>query len=219
MERELKAVIFDLDGVLTDTAIYHYKGWKRLADELNILFDEKANEGLKGIDRMGSLNKILEKSGFTYSYEEKSALCDKKNKYYQEYIKEITEKDLLPGAKNLLIDLKERGIRIGLASVSKNAFSVVEKLMIADYFDYIADANKILKGKPDPEIFVTCAEGLGVKMKECLGVEDAAAGVTAIKRAGMIAVGIGSREILQEADVVLESLETFDIDEIIRKYF
>ncbi|SNR95029.1 beta-phosphoglucomutase [Anaerovirgula multivorans] len=219
MRKKLKAVIFDLDGVLTDTASYHYKGWKRLADELNIPFDEKANENLKGIDRMGSLNKILESSKCIYSYEEKLALCDKKNRYYQEYIKGITEKDLLIGVNKVLIDLKEKEIKIGLASVSKNAFSVVEKLMIVDYFDYIADANKILKGKPDPEIFMTCAEGLGVKIEECLGIEDAAAGVTAIKRAGMIAVGIGNKGILQEADVVLESLEAFDINEMIERFF
>ncbi len=219
MKSELKAVIFDLDGVLTDTAEYHYKGWKMLADQLGIPFDKEANEELKGIDRLASLNKILEKGNKTYTEEEKAQLCNTKNDYYKELIKSICEKDLLPGAENVLKELKRRNLKIGLASVSKNAFTVVESLKIAEYFDYIADAAKIAKGKPDPEIFITCANGLGVECESCLGVEDAAAGVEAIKGSNMIAVGIGEKEILSNADMVLGSLEDLNFDEIIAEYY
>lgn len=213
-KNQIKAVIFDLDGVLTDTAIYHYMGWKMLADKLNIPFNEALNEELKGIDRMTSLNKILARGNIDLSQDDKNLLCDEKNAYYVELIKKITEDDLLPGAKRALIELKNKGYKIGLASVSKNAFSVVESLNIANFFDYIVDARTINRGKPNPEIFIACAEAIGVKCHECIGVEDAVAGIEAIKRANMFAIGIGRRDILIKADIVLESLEDFDIDKL-----
>lgn len=205
-------VIFDLDGVLTDTARFHYLAWKQLADELGIEFNEAINERLKGIDRMGSLEIILERSVKEYSPEEKFTLAARKNLHYIEMVKTMTPDDALPGAVPLLKDLRSWGVKIGLASVSKNAPLVIERLEIAFYFDTIADAQKVQRGKPDPEIFLTVAEALSVEPKCCLGIEDAVAGVQAIKRAGMFAVGVGDPGILTEADEVIPDLTEFKIE-------
>jgi len=204
-----QAVIFDLDGVITDTAHYHYLAWKRLADSLGVHFDEAFNEQLKGIDRMGSLALILAGSPRSYNLEETLALADAKNRHYQELIGTMSTSDLLPGAVEALAAVRAAGLRIGLASVSKNAFTVLEKLGIADRFDYVVDAALIARGKPDPEIFLNAAERLGVAPALCLGVEDAVAGVSAIKAAGMFALGIGKPEVLTEADVVIPGLAQF----------
>lgn len=219
MDKKLKAIILDLDGVLTDTALYHYKAWKEIADELNISFDEAYNENLKGISRMESLEKILELGDREYSLQEKEEMCHSKNENYKSYIKDMTAKDLLPGAEILLEELKEKGYKIGLASASKNAKAILKLLEIESYFDYIADANEIKNSKPDPEIFITCAKGLGEKPFNCLGVEDAFAGVKAIKSAGMIAIGVGDVKVLAESDIVYNSLEEFRIEEIVARYF
>ncbi|MCG0276478.1 MAG: beta-phosphoglucomutase [Thermosediminibacteraceae bacterium] len=204
-----KAAIFDLDGVIADTARFHYLAWKKLADELGIYFDEKINERLKGIGRMESLEIILEKSPRIFSKEEKEFLAEKKNGYYKEMIEKITHQDLLPGAGELLCTLKDWGIKIALASASKNAPLVLKNLGIAGLFDYVVDAARIKKGKPDPEIFLVAAENLGINASECVGIEDSAAGIEAIKRAGMFAVGIGNPEVLKNADIVLRDLKDF----------
>lgn len=215
MGSSLAAVIFDLDGVITDTARYHFLAWKRLAGELNIYFDELINERLKGIDRMHSLEIILEHSQKQFSETQKIRWADQKNEYYQKLITSMTPADLSPGAGNLLKNLQEKGIKVGLASASKNAGTVIEKLQIRDYFDYVADAARIQKGKPDPEIFLTVAEKLSVAAANCIGVEDAAAGIQAIKSAGMYAVGIGDPRILKEADDVISGLDEFELQKYI----
>jgi beta-phosphoglucomutase len=209
-------VIFDLDGVLTDTARFHYLAWKRLADELGIEFNEAINERLKGIDRMGSLEIILERSVKEYSPEEKFTLAARKNLHYIEMVKTMTPVDSLPGAIEILKSLRAKRVKIGLASVSKNAPLVIERLGIASYFDAIADAQKVQRGKPDPEIFLTVAESLGVEPKVCLGVEDAVAGIQAIKRAGMYAVGVGDPTILNEADLVIKDLMELNIKPLLK---
>jgi beta-phosphoglucomutase len=174
-------------------------------------FDEAANEHLKGIDRMGSLERILASSPRRYSDAEKLALATEKNEHYKELIATMTPGDLLPGAIDALDACRAAGLKIGLASVSKNAFTVLERLGIGDKFDYVVDAATIAKGKPDPEIFLKAARELGVPPQRCFGVEDAVAGVASIKAAGMYAVGIGDPAVLTEADEVIPGLAAFDV--------
>ncbi|NNG21670.1 beta-phosphoglucomutase [Telluria aromaticivorans] len=204
-----KAVIFDLDGVITDTAHYHYLAWKRLAESEGLPFDEAFNEHLKGVDRMGSLELILAQGSRSYSQEEKLALADAKNRHYVELIATMTPADVLPGVLDALAEVRAAGMGIGLASVSKNAFTVLDKLGIRDRFDQVVDAALIANSKPHPEIFLTAARQLGVDPKDCLGVEDAVAGVASIKDAGMVAVGVGSPEVLTRADYVIPSMARF----------
>ena len=213
MTSRFKAVIFDLDGVITDTAHYHYLAWKRLADSVDAPFDEAFNEQLKGVDRMGSLDLILARAPRTYTPAEKRALADAKNTHYQELIATMTPDDLLPGALRALEEVRAAGLHIGLASVSRNAFTVLDRLGIRDRFDDVVDAATIVNGKPDPEIFLTAAAHLGVDPKDCLGVEDAAAGVAAIKDAGMFAVGVGSPGVLHRADRVIPSMDAFRLQD------
>jgi len=209
------AVIFDLDGVLTDTARYHFLAWRRLAAGEGIPFDEAFNERLKGIDRMGSLELILGQSRRSYTPAEKLALAEEKNRHYQELIATMTSQDLLPGALNALDATRAAGLKVGLASVSKNAPLVLAKLGIADRFDDIVDARRIAKGKPDPEIFLTAADHLHVEPARCIGVEDAVAGIQAIKGAGMYAVGVGDPAVLTEADCVIPGLEAFRLSDYV----
>lgn len=211
--QRFKAVIFDLDGVITDTAHYHYLAWKRLAESLGVPFDAAFNEQLKGVDRMGSLDLILGARRADYSLEQKLALADAKNLHYQELIGAMSAADLLPGAVDALAAVRAAGLGIGLASVSKNAFTVLEHLGIRDRFDVVVDAAKIANSKPHPEIFLTAAQQLGVAPEDCLGVEDAVAGVAAIKAAGMPALGIGSADVLTQADLVIPGLDHFKLSD------
>ncbi|WP_034334867.1 beta-phosphoglucomutase [Deinococcus misasensis] len=208
---KLEAVIFDLDGVITDTAHYHFLAWKHLAEQIGVPFDEVFNEKLKGVDRMGSLNLILAQGDLSFSEEEKVALATQKNMHYQELIAGMTPADLLPGAVQALDSVRAAGLKVGLASVSRNAFTVLESLGITDKFDYIVDASTIQRGKPDPEIFLKAAHELGVAPEHCLGIEDAVAGVASIKAAGMYAVGVGDPEVLSQADQVIPDLTAFNI--------
>lgn len=209
--KRYQAVIFDLDGVITDTARYHYLAWKRLADTQGVQFDEAFNEHLKGIDRMGSLELILAASPRRYTDAEKLALATEKNEHYQELIATMTPADLLPGATAALDAARAAGLKIGLASVSRNAFTVLDRLGITHRFDYVVDAGTIARGKPDPEIFLKAARELGMAPGDCFGVEDAVAGVASIKAAGMYAVGVGDPRVLAAADVVIPDLTAFRI--------
>lgn len=210
----LKAVIFDLDGVVTDSAVYHYRAWKRIADKLEIPFDAAYNEKLKGVSRMESLNLILDngKGRSSYSEEEKEKLAFEKNEYYKEPIREITPEDLLPGIGELLAELKKAGISVGLASVSRNAAFIIRRLNVEQRFDYIADAAKVARSKPYPDIFLDCARHLGALPEECIGIEDAKAGIEAIKRAGMKAVGVGDAGQMQEADLILDGTKELSLE-------
>ncbi len=209
-----RACIFDLDGVIVNTAIYHFMAWKRLAGMLGINFTEKENEKLKGISRMASLEIILELSGKKYSDEEKITYAEMKNRWYVEYISEMTSSDILPGAVNLLKELKEKGILTAIGSASKNTPLILEKTGIRYLFDAVADGNIVTRAKPDPEIFLTAASMLGVKPEECIVFEDAAAGVTAAHNAGMICIGIGRSEILSEADFIIKELTEINFDKL-----
>ena len=201
----MKAVLFDLDGVITDTAVYHYHAWKALGEKIGIEIDEEFNEELKGVSRTDSLNRILAKGNKeeAYSQTEKETMAAEKNELYKTMIEEMSPKDILPGIEALLDGLKERNILIGLASASQNGPTILEKLQLTDYFDEIVDPAKLKAGKPDPEIFLTGAKDLGVKPQDCVGVEDAAAGVEAIAAADMVSVGVGDADTLGKATKVV----------------
>jgi beta-phosphoglucomutase len=207
------AVIFDLDGVITDTAHYHYLAWKRLAESEGAHFDAAFNEHLKGVDRMGSLELILGAAAGNYTTDQKLALADSKNRHYQELIATMGAKDLLPGAVDTLAAVRAAGLKIGLASVSKNAFTVLDMLGIRACFDVVVDAALITHSKPHPEIFLTAAAQLGVAPGDCLGVEDAVAGVASIKSAGMFALGVGDPAVLTLADRVISGLHQFRLED------
>ena len=206
-----QAVIFDLDGVLTDTAHFHFLAWKKMAESVGIELDAAFNENLKGVDRMGSLELILGLSGQSYSQEQKQDLATQKNRHYQQLISSMSPKDLLPGALQALQQVRAAGLLSGLASVSRNAFAVLDSLGIRDCFDTVVDAATVTNSKPDPEIFFKAALQLNVLPAACLGVEDSIAGIRAIKSAGMFALGIGQPHILTEADRVIPDLSTFSI--------
>lgn len=220
MKEKLQAVIFDLDGVITDTAEYHFLAWKQLANSIGIDLDKETNEKLKGISRMESLEMILKLGGkeTAYSAADKEQLAADKNEVYVQLIKNISEKDILPGIVQLLTELKENNIQIALASASKNAPAIIENLKLRQFFDVIVDVEKIKKGKPDPEIFLTAAQLLSVFPESCIGVEDAEAGVDAIKGAGMFAVGVGDQDALGKADYLVSSTSELSFEEIVAKF-
>lgn len=203
--KKYQGAIFDLDGVLVDTAKYHYLAWKQLADELGFDFTRQQNEALKGVSRMRSLELLLGFGGMTdrFSEEEMYAMAEKKNRVYVEYVKKLKQEELLPGVKELLKRMKDSGIKIALGSASKNAEMILEGLRITKYFDAIVDGTMVTKAKPDPEVFLLGAEILGLPAEKCVVFEDSTAGIQAAKRAGMGTVGIGSQENLPEADMVL----------------
>ncbi|HEX2945181.1 MAG TPA: beta-phosphoglucomutase [Clostridia bacterium] len=202
----IKGAIFDLDGVIVDTAKYHYLAWKRLAGELGFDFTEKDNERLKGVSRTRSLEILLEIGNIAASEEEKLAMAEKKNAWYVEYIKKMDETELLKGSREYLLKLRGEGTRIALGSASKNAPLILENLKITNLFDAVIDGNKVSKAKPDPEVFLLGAHEISLSPADCVVFEDAEAGVEAAKRAGMTAVGIGSGKVLKAADMVINGL-------------
>lgn len=210
------AFIFDLDGVITDTAYYHYLAWKDLADSIGVPFTEIDNEQLKGVDRRGSLEFLLKRSEEVFSKAQFEQLMHQKNEDYKKRIKTISAKDILPNVNDTLRILRDHNHKVGLASASKNAQMVIEYLGIADQFDYVADAALIVNSKPAPDVFLDVAKAFDIAPSNCIGIEDAAAGVAAIKSAGMFAVGIGDKMILAQSDIVLPSMQQFNYQEIMR---
>lgn len=201
----IKGFIFDLDGVLTDTAEYHYRGWKQLTDELGISFTREDNEALRGIPRRESLMLILK--GREYTEDRIQEMMDRKNRYYLEYIGNITPLDVLPGARELLEQIRTAGLKSALGSASRNAFEVVEKLGIRHLLNAISDGHSVEFQKPAPDLFLHAAWQLGLSPSECVVVEDAAAGIEAARAGGFRSIGLGPHERVGEADLVLPSLE------------
>lgn len=216
MDVSLKAVIFDLDGVITDTAEHHYLAWKEIADELELPFTREFNENLKGVSRLESLRLLLslDSEGKSYEEEQMNDMAFRKNEIYKRLIAGITPSDALPGIAELLDELKERGIKTAIASASKNAFAVIGNLQMESRFDIIVDAATVASSKPDPEVFLSAASQLGIKPEHCLGVEDAAAGVEAILAAGMTAVAIGRPEHFPDADRVFASTAELTVERL-----
>ncbi|RFU63579.1 beta-phosphoglucomutase [Bacillus sp. V59.32b] len=217
-KHHIDAVVFDLDGVITDTAHYHFLAWKQLAEELGITIDEVFNERLKGVSRMDSLELILQfgnrQNDFTLA--EKEKMAEKKNLHYCEFLKELTPSDVLPGILVLIKNIKAEGVPIALASVSKNASAVLKALQLEGTFDSIVDAAKVKKSKPDPEIFLTACSQLGADPKQSIGIEDAAAGIDSIKASEMFAVGVGNA--LHKADYQVAATDLLQWDMIKDRY-
>ncbi|MBJ3590499.1 beta-phosphoglucomutase [Citrobacter sp. Marseille-Q6884] len=207
MNSKPQAIIFDLDGVITDTAHLHFLAWQQIANEIGIVIDEQFNDSLKGISRGESLQRILQHGGKAgeFGAEACAQLAEQKNRLYVHSLRQLTADSVLPGIRELLVTLREEHIPVGLASVSLNAPAILQALDIRAYFDFCADAALISRSKPDPEIFLAACAGLGVDPQHCIGIEDAQAGIDAINACGMLSVGIGAG--LNGANLQLPSTE------------
>ncbi|MCU4157242.1 beta-phosphoglucomutase [Carboxylicivirga sp. A043] len=211
---QIKACLFDLDGVIVDTAKYHYIAWRELAAELGFEFTEEDNERLKGVSRMTSLNILLEIGGVTLSEDEKLRLAEKKNENYRTFILKMQPDEILPGAEAFLKELKTKGIKIALGSASKNAMTILDRLQLTNLFEAIIDGTKVTEAKPDPEVFLKGAEALSVNPDECVVFEDAEAGVEAALAGNMRCVGIGSPDVLGKANLVVDGLHQMNYEKL-----
>lgn len=209
-----KGVLFDLDGVITDTAEYHYLAWKKLADNLGISIDREFNEKLKGVSREDSLRLILAHGNRENDFNEVefNHLAKMKNDNYVEMIQAVSPKDVYPGILELLKALKKANIKIALASASKNGPFLLKQMALTEYFDGIADPAAVKAGKPAPDIFILAAQVVGLSPEECLGIEDAQAGITAIKASGAIPVGVGNPEQLREDIPLVDSTDKLTLE-------
>ena len=207
---DIKACIFDLDGVLVDTAQYHFVAWKALAKDLGVPFNHEDNEHLKGVSRMESLQYILNKGKLNLTADEKEMLASRKNAHYLSLCEQITEDDLFPGVLDFFEALEDDKIAIALGSASKNARMILDRLEISAYFKAIADGNSFTRSKPDPEVFLNAALQLKLPAESCLVFEDAVAGIQAANSGGFYSIGVGDEESLWEAQRVIEGFENLD---------
>jgi len=210
----IKACLFDLDGVVVDTARYHYIAWKKIAGDLGFEFSERDNERLKGVSRMESLDILLDIGKIKLDLNTKEKLATRKNNLYASFIQTMTPDEILPGVIRFLDELHNGGILIALGSASKNALSILDKIKIAQKFDAVIDGNKVSRAKPDPEVFLKGASELGVLPHECLVFEDAQAGIDAARNGGMHIIGIGQPENLKNAEFVIPGFETLNLDQL-----
>ena len=211
----MKACIFDLDGVLVDSAKYHYLAWKALADKLGFVFTEKDNERLKGVSRMKSLEILLSVGNVSMTEQEKEVAAREKNELYRSFISKMTPDEILPGVETFLKELKSAGIKTAVGSASKNTSLIMERTGLEKYFDAVSDGTMVEKAKPDPAVFLKAAELLCVAPADCIVFEDAEAGVEAALNGGMKAVGVGDKNILHRANLVIfgfEGLTLKDLD-------
>lgn len=211
-----KAFIFDLDGVIVDTAKYHYLAWRNLANSLGFDFTEEQNEHLKGVSRVKSLEILLEIGNINLSERQKKALLDEKNNEYLEYVNKMTPDEILPGVINVLDFLDKKGVKFALGSASKNASLILEKVDLLGRFTALVDGNDVSKAKPDPEVFLIAASKLKKDPENCIVVEDAIAGIQAANKAKMLSVGIGSREVLNEANYVFKDMNEIKSEFLIK---
>ena len=207
-----KAFIFDLDGVIVDTAKYHYLAWKNLANSLGFDFTEEQNEQLKGVSRVKSLEILLDIGKVTLSEEKKAELLVEKNTEYLEFVNQMTSQEILPGVTNVLDFLDAHTIKYALGSASKNAPLILEKVGLLQRFSAIVDGNDVSKAKPDPEVFLIAAQKLNADPTNCIVIEDAIAGIQAANKANMTSIGIGNNNVLHEATYVFESMEVVSQD-------
>ena len=209
----IKGFIFDLDGVLTDTAEYHYRGWKRLAEEEGLPFTREDNEHLRGIPRRESLLLIIKDR--KYSEGKILEMMERKNNYYLQFIKEISPRDLLPGARELLTEIRAAGLKNALGSASKNAAEVLDRLGIRSLFEAVSDGHSVERQKPAPDLFLHAARQLGLSPDECVVIEDAAAGIEAARAGGFCSIGLGPRERVAAADANFPSLEGLHLADLL----
>lgn len=209
-----KGVLFDLDGVITDTAEYHYQAWKQLASEIGITIDREFNEQLKGVSREDSLMRILQygKKENDFTSEEFAALAKQKNDHYVELIQEVSPLDIYPGIHSLLSELQATGIKIGLASASKNGPFLLERMQLTSFFDTIANPADVAAGKPAPDIFILAAKELALSPNECIGIEDAQAGIQAILASGAQPIGVGQEKDLGSGFPIVANTSTLSLD-------
>lgn len=207
-----KACLFDLDGVIVDTAKYHFSGWKRLAEELGVPFTIEDNEQLKGVSRVGSLEYILNKGGLFLDNDTKVRLMERKNDQYLELVSGMTPEELFPGVVQFIDELRAEGIKVGLGSSSRNAPLILERCGIVDRFETVVDGNSITFSKPDPEVFLKGAQAFGVTPADCVVFEDAVSGVQAAVNGGFRAVGVGDPETLAAAEFVISGFEDFNLE-------
>jgi beta-phosphoglucomutase len=209
------ACIFDLDGVIVDTAKYHFMAWKRLTDQLGIHFTEEDNERLKGVSRMASLSIILELGNLNPDESRKLEYATLKNNWYVDYISKMTPDEILPGCLAFIMELRNANIRVAIGSASKNTPMILERVGIKELFDAVADGNNVSKAKPNPEVFLKAAEMVRVKPGKCIVFEDAVAGVQAALNAGMMCIGVGSPKILTEAHFVITGLKDMNLAKLL----
>jgi len=213
MTDKIKAFILDLDGVITDTAEFHFKAWKKMADEEGIPFEREDNEKLRGVSRRKSMELILD--GREMAEDKIQKLMDRKNRYYNDFLENLTEDDLLPGARDLIDEIIRRGYKIAVASSSRNAKTVIKNLGIMDIFDTISDGHSVENSKPAPDLFLHAAENLSLAPENCVVIEDAESGVEGALAAGMVAVGVGPEERVGKADYRYDQVKDINLDEII----
>ncbi|MBI3285016.1 MAG: beta-phosphoglucomutase [Burkholderiales bacterium] len=211
----IKCCIFDLDGVIVDTAKYHYLAWKRLANSLGFDFSEADNEHLKGVSRVESLKLVLRLGSVALEPLAFEAALADKNAWYLDYIHQIGPEEILPGVADFLAAVRAQGIKTALGSASKNAQVILERIGLLEQFDAIIDGNKVANAKPDPEVFLNAARATGVAPADCIVFEDAVAGVQAALNAGMQCVGIGEPAVLRQAHLVLPGFQNTGIDQVI----
>lgn len=214
MTMELKGCIFDLDGVIVDTAKYHFMAWRRLAKELGFVFTIEQNEALKGVSRMASLEILLKIGGVSVSEKEKEHLAARKNGWYVEFISGMTPDEILPGSIRLLKALRKEGILTAIGSASRNAGTILDGIKLRDMFDVIVDGNKIHKAKPDPEVFLRGAREMNLPPSDCIVFEDAQAGIEAAIAGGMRCVGVGNPELLGKANLVIPDLKKITVKQL-----
>ena len=207
-----KAIIFDLDGVIVNTAKYHYLAWKKIANDMGFEFTESENEKLKGVSRVQSLEYLLQSGNKTLTQIEKNKFLHQKNKDYLSMISHMDASEILCGISELLDDLVKNNIKFSLGSASKNARTILDTLQLTDKFDAIVDGNEVTKAKPDPEVFLIAAKKMGVKPNHCIVVEDSKAGIEAANAVGMISVGIGDKKILCDAKYLLNDTSELTYD-------
>lgn len=212
----MKGFIFDLDGVIVDTAKYHYLAWKNLADQLGIAFTEEDNEHFKGVSRKRCLEILLEMGGLQVSRQQFDAWLLEKNEDYLSYIARMDASEILPDVPRVLEHLRQRGVPMALGSASKNAVPILEKVGLSSYFKAVIDGNKVVKAKPDPQVFLLAAEHLGLPPGQCVVFEDAQAGIAAANAAGMYSVGIGQAGVLSEARQVFGDFTEIELSTIDR---